>query len=116
MAIHSVYTLSRDDPEARTWLDFLRRHGHPELAKLVIERVFWLEGDLDLEKLMPLIVNPLYQSAAEYSQLDPSQGPIVEIAYRPAVTDPETPSIPAGARALREPGLEFAPPSKRYQL
>ena len=40
----------------------------------------------------------------------------MEIAYRPAVTDPETPSILAGARALGENGLEFARLSRRYQF
>jgi phosphoribosylformylglycinamidine synthase subunit PurSL len=116
MAIHSVYTLSRDDPEARSWLDLFRRHGYRDLVNLVIERVFWLDGAIDLDKLMPLMVNPLYQVAAERSQLDPSQGPILEIAYRPAVTDPETPSILAAAHALGENGLEFARLSKRYQF
>ena len=65
---------------------------------------------------MPLLVNPLYQSPGERSQLDPGLGPIIEIAYRPAVTDPETPSILAGARALGESGLEFARLSRRYQF
>ncbi len=116
MAIHSVYTLSKDDPEARNWLSFVRRHGYPQLADMVIERVFWLEGEIKLENLMPLLVNPLHQVAAPSSQLDPRLGPIVEIAYRPAVTDPETPSILAGARALGENGLEFARLSRRYQF
>jgi len=116
MAIHSVYSLSKDDAEARNWLAFFRRHGYSGLANLVIERVFWLEGKIDLARLMPLLVNPLYQVAAEASQLDPAQGAIVEIAYRPAVTDPETPSILVGARALGENGLEFARLSKRYQF
>ncbi len=116
MAIHSVFALSKDDPEARNWLAFFHRHGHRELQNLVIERVFWLEGEIDLEKLMPLLVNPLYQTAARQTQLEPDRGPIVEIAYRPAVTDPETPSILAGARALGENGLEFARLSKRYQF
>lgn len=116
MAIHSVYTLWKDDPEARNWLAFFRRHGHSRLNHLVIERVYWLEGDLDVQKLMPLLVNPLYQTGSENSQLDSREGPIVEIAYRPAVTDPETPSILAGARALGEDGLEFARLSKRYQF
>jgi phosphoribosylformylglycinamidine synthase subunit PurSL len=116
MAIHSVYTLSKDDPEARNWLAFFRRHGHSQLNNLVIERVFWLEGDVDVQKLMTLLVNPLYQTHSENSQLDSRQGPIVEIAYRPAVTDPETPSILAGARALGENELEFARLSKRYQF
>jgi phosphoribosylformylglycinamidine synthase II len=116
MPIHSVYTLSRDDPEARNWLAFFRRHGYSALSGLTIERVFWLEGNVNLERLLPLLVNPLYQVSAPQSQLDPSRGPIVEIAYRPAVTDPETPSILAGARALGETGLEFARLSRRYQF
>jgi phosphoribosylformylglycinamidine synthase len=116
MSIHSIYTLSKDDPEARSWLSFFHLRGYPQLKNLVIERVFWLEGSVDLERLMPLLVNPLYQVAAECSQLEPGLGPIVEIAYRPAVTDPETPSILAGARALGEAGLEFARLSRRYQF
>jgi phosphoribosylformylglycinamidine synthase II len=116
MAVHSVYTLSRDDSEARSWLSFLRKHGYSRLSNLVIERVCWLEGDIDVGKILPMLVNPLYQFGAEHSQLDPAQGPVVEIAYRPAVTDPETPSILAGARALGEKRLEFARLSKRYQF
>ncbi len=116
MAIHSVYTLSHDDPEARNWLGFLRRHGYTHLNNVMIERVVWLEGSINLQRLMPLLINPLYQLPAQSSQLDPRQGPIVEIAYRPAVTDPETPSILAGAHALGETGLQFARLSRRYQF
>src|SRR3990172_1137629 len=116
MPIHSIYTLSKDDPEARNWLAFFRRHGYAGLSNLLIERVFWLEGNVKVGRLMSLLVNPLYQIPAETTQLDPRQGPIVEIAYRPAVTDPETPSILAGARALGEDGLEFARLSRRYQF
>jgi phosphoribosylformylglycinamidine synthase II len=116
MTIRSVYILSKDDPEARSWLAFLRRHGHPALTDLVMERVFWLEGEFRVEKLLPVLVNPLYQQSSERSQLDPGRGPIVEIAYRAAVTNPETPSILAAARALGEEGLEFARLSQRYQF
>src|SRR5579863_3089508 len=116
MAVHSVYTLSKDDAEARSWLAFFRRHGHASLTHLAIERVYWLEGEVSVERLLPLLVNPLYQTSSRRSQLDPARGPIVEIAYRPAVTDPETPSILAAARALGEDGLEFARLSKRYQF
>jgi phosphoribosylformylglycinamidine synthase subunit PurSL len=116
MPIHSVYTLSRDDPEARNWLAFFHRHGHSRLKNLTIERVFWLEGAVDVQKLLTLFVSPLFQTYSEASQLEAAHGPIVEIAYRPAVTDPETPSILEGARALGEDGLEFARLSKRYQF
>jgi phosphoribosylformylglycinamidine synthase len=116
MPIHAVYTLSHDDPEARNWLAFFHRQGFRRLKNLTIERVFWLEGQVRVERLMRLLVNPVYQQASPDSHLDPSRGPIVEIAYRPAVTDPETPSILAGAHALGEEGLEFARLSRRYQF
>jgi len=113
MPIHSVYTLSKDDAEARSWLGFFRRHGYTHLQNLIIERVYWLEGDIQIEKLMPLLVNPLYQVSSERTGLEDGQGPIVEIAYRTAVTDPETSSILAGALALGENGLVFARLSRR---
>ncbi|HEX5413193.1 MAG TPA: AIR synthase-related protein [Terriglobia bacterium] len=116
MAIHTVYTLSKDDPEARNWVAFFHRHGHTQLSRITIERVFWLEGDVNVSRLHPLLINPLYQVGSERSQLDPAQGPVVEIAYRPAVTDPETPSILEGAHALGETGLLFARLSRRYQF
>jgi phosphoribosylformylglycinamidine synthase II len=116
MAIHTLYVLSRDDPEARGWLGFFRRHGHDRLTNFAIERVYRLEGEVDIGKLMALLVNPLYQTASERTQLDARQGPIVEIAYRPAVTDPETPSILEAARALGERGLKFARLGRRYQF
>ena len=116
MAIHTVYTLSKDDPEARNWVAFFHRHGYTQLTRITIERVFWLEGDVNVSKLMPLLINPLFQVGSDHSQLDPGQGPVVEIAYRPAVTDPETPSILEGAHALGETGLQFARLSRRYQF
>ncbi|HUY13698.1 MAG TPA: AIR synthase-related protein [Terriglobia bacterium] len=116
MPIHAIYTQSQDDAEARNWLAFLRRRGHPALYDLKIERVFWLEGEVRVEKLLPLFINPVHQSAHSKSMFDPASGPILEIAYRPAVTDPETPSILAGARALGERGLAFARLSRRFQF
>ncbi len=116
MPIQSLYVLSEDDPEARGWLSFFRRHGYDRLTSFSIERVVWLEGRVDVSKLMPLLVNPLYQTASDRTQLDPARGPIIEIAYRPAVTDPETPSILEAARALGEDSLEFARLGRRYQF
>jgi phosphoribosylformylglycinamidine synthase subunit PurSL len=116
MSIQGIYTLFKDDAEARNWLTFFHRHGFSQLTNLAIERVYWLEGEIDVDRLLTLLVNPLYQTHAPHSQLDAARGPIVEIAYRPAVTDPETPSILSGARALGENGLEFARLSKRYQF
>jgi phosphoribosylformylglycinamidine synthase subunit PurSL len=116
MPIHTIFVASRDDAEARSWLAFLRRHGYRDLTELAIERVYWLEGDVRTEKLLALFANPVYQTASSRSCLDSAQGPVVEIAYRPAVTDPETPSILAAAKALGEDRLEFARLGRRYQF
>src|SRR5579884_1371872 len=107
MAIYSVYVSSRDDAEAHHWLTFFRRHGYKGLKGLVMERVYWLEGNLQPDRLLPLLANSVYQSTSSQSRLDPSQGPILEIAYRQAVTDPETPSILEAAHALGEGGLNL---------
>ncbi|MGH9395951.1 MAG: AIR synthase-related protein [Terriglobia bacterium] len=116
MGINSIYILFHDDAEAHSWLAFFRRHGHERLSNLMIERVYWLEGSVAPEKLTPLFANPVYQTASPESRLNPAGGPVVEIAYRQAVTDPETPSILAAAWALGENGLKFARLSKRYQF
>jgi phosphoribosylformylglycinamidine synthase len=116
MGVRTIYALVREDPEASNWLAFLRRHGAPSLERVTIERVFWLEGDVCIQKLHSLLINPLYQASAESSQLDRVHGPIVEIAYRQAVTDPEAPSILAAARLLGEEKLEFVRLSRRYQF
>ena len=116
MPIQALYTSFQDDAEARAWLGFLQRHGYHGLRDLLIERVYWLEGIVRVERLAPLFANPLYQTVSQCSGLDPARGPIIEIAYRSAVTDPETPSILAAARALGEESLEFARLSRRYQF
>ncbi|MGH9356755.1 MAG: AIR synthase-related protein, partial [Terriglobia bacterium] len=116
MPIQALYTIFHDDAEARTLLGFLQRHGCRELRDLVIERAYWLEGRVRVDRLSPLFAHPIYQSVSGRSALDPACGPIIEIAYRPAVTDPETPSILIAAHALGEDGLEFARLSRRYQF
>ena len=83
MPIQTVYVLSQDDAESRSWLSFFRRHGASSLSSLTIERVYWLEGSFNLDRLMLLLVNPLYQTASPHSHLESSLGPIVEVAYRP---------------------------------
>ncbi|MCL6520644.1 MAG: hypothetical protein K6T99_12525 [Armatimonadetes bacterium] len=115
MAISSVYIQFKQDPEADNLLGHLKELGY-KLKGLRIERVIRLEGNCDLEKLKPLFVNPLYQTCSYDSKLSPLEGPIIEIGYQRAVTDPETPSIFDGARALGVEGLVWARLSQRYQF
>jgi len=115
MALANLYVQFKQDPEAENLLKGLRDLGY-SLDGLRIERVIRLEGDADIRKLLPMFVNPLYQTHSLKSDLAPNDGPIIEIGYQRAVTDPETPSIFDGAHALNVEGLEWARLSSRYQF
>lgn len=120
MSIVTFYVTRTDDPEASTLLHRLRHQGFQRLSGVSIERVYRLEyaseQDIDLPAILPLLVSPVFESGSTESRLDPAAGPIVEVGYRAAVTDPETPSILDGARALGQEGLVWARLALRYQL
>ncbi|MCX6377097.1 MAG: hypothetical protein NTU88_13870, partial [Armatimonadetes bacterium] len=115
MALANLYVQFKQDPEAENLLRGLKDLGY-SLSGLRIERVIRLEGTADVDKLLPMFVNPLYQTCSRESDLSPADGPIIEIGYQRAVTDPETPSIFDGAHALNVEGLEWARLSNRYQF
>jgi len=115
MALACIYIQYKEDPEADNLLARLKGLGY-RLEGLRIERVIRLEGDCDPQALIPLFVNPLYQIYSYHSRLTEADGPIIEIGYQRAVTDPETPSIFDGAKALGVQGLEWARLSLRYQF
>ena len=119
MPVTAIFVARAEDPEAMTLQRRLVAVGHAGLRQVTIERVYRLESDdgaVDVAALMPLFVNPSFESAMRASALDPAAGPIVEIGYRPAVTDPETPSILAGAHALGQTGVVWARLAHRYQF
>jgi phosphoribosylformylglycinamidine synthase len=115
MALKNLYVQFKQDPEAENLLKSLKELGY-STRDLRIERVIRLEGEVNPDDLLPLFVNPLYQTCSHESALSPADGPIVEIGYQRAVTDPETPSIFDGAWALNVSGLEWVRLSNRYQL
>ncbi len=115
MKLANVYIQFKQDPEAVNLLQHLKELNY-EIEKLKIERVIRIEGDVKPESLLPLLVNPLYQDYSYESQLNPNDGPIIEIGYKRAVTDPETPSIFDGAKALGVTNLDWARLSNRYQF
>ncbi|MFA6666208.1 MAG: AIR synthase-related protein [Armatimonadota bacterium] len=115
MALSNFYVQFKQDPEAANLFNRLKELGYSAQG-VRIERVIRLEGSMDPDRLLPLFVNPIYQTCRKDSALSPSDGPIIEIGYQRAVTDPETPSIFDGARALQVDGLEWARLSHRYQF
>ena len=115
MTLANLYVQFKQDPEADNLLHHVKELGY-SVSGVRIERVIRIEGDCTPDQLLPMLVNPLYQTSSRKSALVESDGPIVEIGYQRAVTDPETPSIFDGAKALGVTGLEWARLSIRYQF
>lgn len=115
MTLANLYIQYKQDPEADNLLHHLNTLGY-NLKGLRIERVIRLEGDFQVDALLPMLVNPLYQNSSRKSSLEASDGPILEVGYQRAVTDPETPSIFDGAKALSVDNLEWVRLSHRYQF
>ena len=107
-----------DDPEAQLLRKRFQDEGFNELTDLLIERVFRLEG-IDKEEaiqLKTLFCNPSTETLSTHSDLDESSGPIIEVGYQRAVTDPELPSIIRGAKSFNITHLDWVRISYRYQF
>lgn len=117
--ISSLYVRKKfSDPEAEILLKRLRLEGYQALQHLIIERVYRLEG-IPEEKawhLRLVFYHPEYEEIALASTLDSSQGPIVEIGYQRAVTDPELPSILRASAAVGVTEIQWARIFYRYQF
>jgi len=107
-----------DDPAAEILFNRLKTEGHVSLHEIRMERVVRLEGldETQSDRLTPLLCNPVSETISHKTALESSDGPIFEIGYQRAVTDPETPSILHGAESLEVSGLEWARIAHRYQF
>lgn len=115
MKITRVYVQRRSEPQEVRLRETLVKRGYP-VTECRIERVYRLAGDPVDERLLQLLVNPVYETWSSESRLDPAAGPIVEVSYKRAVIDPESNSILEGAKAVSFAGLVWARLSYRYQL
>lgn len=117
--ISSLYVRKKFfDPEAEILFKRLHLEGYQTLQRLIIERVYRLEG-ISEEKawhLRPIFYHSAYEDIALTSTLVPSQGPIVEIGYQKAVTDPELPSILRASAAVGVTEIQWARIFYRYQF
>ncbi len=106
------------DPEADVLLTRFRNAGYVSLQKLIVERVFRLEGVDEQEalKLSPMFCHPVHETLSLSSRLQEKDGPVIEVGYQRAVTDPELDSIMRGARALGVSTLKWVRISHRYQF
>jgi phosphoribosylformylglycinamidine synthase II len=106
------------DPEADILLKRLHLEGFSQIRRLVIERVYRLEGISAEEsaRLSPLFCHPGFETVSSDSTLKSADGPVIEIGYQRAVTDPELPSILRSAVALGVSGLLWARIFHRMQF
>ncbi len=117
--INSLYVRrSGDDPEATILLQKLQHQGYSRLNDLKIEKVYRLEGSTPEQNrlLYPLFCNSSAEIISESTGLRSEDGPIIEVGYQRAVTDPELPSVLRGAEALGVKGLEWVRLAHRYQF
>ncbi|MBN2029711.1 hypothetical protein JW824_05645 [bacterium] len=117
--ISTLYTQrGKDDPEAHILLRRLRSEGFLHLRNLFIEKVFRLEGINQQQalKLTPLFCHPITENISPQSALRRENGPILEVGYQRAVTDPELFSILRSAQSLGVEGLIWVRIAHRYQF
>ena len=119
MVIRAFYkTRIGHDPVAAHLLTQFQQQ-FPALTGLRIEQVLRVEKDNitpeDIAKLKELFCYPGAENLTFESGLNQS-GPVKEVCYQRAWTDPEWPSIQHAAEALNLPGLEWARLAFRYQF
>jgi len=115
---HRFLCRTDDDPEAQVLCRRLQNEGYHELKNIRIERVYRLENisEKQTNTLYPLLCNPTVEQLSDQSMLNPENGPVFEVGYQRAVTDPELPSIIRGAESLNIDTLSWARIAHRYQF
>lgn len=89
--------------------------GYPTVTAEV-DTVFRVQGHFAPNDLMPLLCNPQAgQSVVAFKDRPPQSG-VVEIAYRPSVTDPETVSGLSAAKLMGVAGVEWIRKSQHYTI
>lgn len=118
MILRMYKTRSAEDPVAEAFLGQMRRHGYDALKRIIIETVLRVEG-ITADQLVPLVslfCNDVVEQASSTSMLDPTAGPIREVSYQRAMTDPEMISLMHAALLAGIHDLRWARLSTRYQL
>ena len=107
-----------DDPDAKILMERLKSEGFDRLQNLFIEKRIRFQGIPTAEamKLEPLLRHPMAESVTRRSTLDKNAGPIIEVGYQRAVTDPELPSILRSSVSLGIESLEWVRIAHRYQF
>jgi len=117
--ITTIYVIrTAENPKAVWLLNRLHHESFTGIENITIETVYRLEGVTpdQARTLAPLFHNPAAENMGFSSMLGAGSGPVIEIGYQRAVTDPELPSVIRGASALGVDDLQWVRISHRYQF
>lgn len=110
--------VDRKNPVALSWLKIFRKY-FPHIQDVNIENVLRLEGNIsedDINKMIRVFCYPGAEVDTRSTVLKENQGPILEISYQRAWTDPELSSIEHAAQAMQVTGLEWPRLATRFQF
>jgi phosphoribosylformylglycinamidine (FGAM) synthase-like enzyme/phosphoribosylformylglycinamidine (FGAM) synthase PurS component len=106
-----------EDPPADKICAQLQRAGY-RVTGINLENVIRVETDrpMRLDRLHPLLCNPVVETLTSSSQLDGSRGPIREVCYQRAMTDPEMESFISAAKSVKLNDVRWVRLATRYQF
>src|SRR3989338_7026731 len=116
--IQKIYKIrTGDDPRAAQLLRQLQRLGYP-INGIRIEDVLRVEGigPEQARVLFKLFCNPVAEQVGDVTVLQKENGPVFEVCYQRAITDPELSSLYHATNALGVEGLQWGRLATRYQF
>lgn len=120
-----VVRFSHFDPRSSGILSDARALGFQNLQRVECQDLYFVEGQLSQEELqqlaLNLLTNPVTQSSSWMELRAPSASPepdmvILEVAFRPGVTDPVAEQIVRAAHELGIIGIQRAATGQRFLL
>jgi len=125
MPIYKFLIHTKNDPRIKNYLNDVQVLSFQHLHSLVVQDLFFIEGQLSQEELqqltLKLLIDPVTQSATwiELPSALASTEPdsvILEVALRPGVTDPVAEQIVRASHELGFDGVHRAATGQRFTL
>ena len=125
MTIYKFLIHTQNDPRIKNYLNDVQVLGFQHLHSLIVQDLYFIEGQLsqeDLQQLtLKLLTDPVTQTASwmEVPTFPASPEPdsvILEVAFRPGVTDPVAGQIVRASHELGFAGVRRDATGQRFIL
>ncbi|PKN93814.1 MAG: phosphoribosylformylglycinamidine synthase subunit PurL [Chloroflexi bacterium HGW-Chloroflexi-6] len=119
-----VITFTDHDPRSAGFLSDAHALGFHDLRRIKCQDLYFIEGQLSQDEAQQLALKLLSDPVTQSCQLSKVESPaaefhstpdVVEVAYRPGVTDPVAEQIVRAARELGFDGVKRAATGLRFQ-